>query len=277
MNRKALTILIVAVLAVAGILFYLKSGDMQLALPDQVVEDAIPETPVPQGTPTQPVIAAAAPTAATAPSSAVTLPPLGAPPIVTGDGMYQKNGVGEWVLNDRIMGDKNAPLTIVEYASLTCPHCAHFHAETLPQLKAQYLDTGKAKLVFRAFPFDQIALKATRLAWCVPETQFQGFLETLYKAQENWAHSKDTEAELVKLARLAGLPEDKAKACLADENLGNAIMRTRLLAERDIGIRSTPTFVIHGEKIEGAKTFAEFDNVLSSVAQKAGMAPKAAQ
>ncbi|TAH36052.1 MAG: DsbA family protein [Alphaproteobacteria bacterium] len=166
---------------------------------------------------------------------------------------------------DRVLGNPKAPVAIVEYASLTCPHCAHFHKEILPEIKKNYVDTGLVKLIFRPFPFDGIALKGSIMAYCLPEAQFYPFIDAIYSSQEEWVRGNNPEAELKKIARLAGLTEEKYKECSGEKSaLNKQILETRMKAEKELGISSTPTFLIGGEKIEGAKPFEEFKAVLDN-------------
>src|SRR5438552_9942528 len=106
---------------------------------------------------------------------------------------------------DRILGKADAPITIIEYASLTCPHCAHFDVDVLPKLKEKWIDTGKAKLVFRDFPLDQSALLAATVARCEPSDKFYGFIDALFKTQGEWGAAKDPRAGLQNLAQLGGM------------------------------------------------------------------------
>jgi protein-disulfide isomerase len=173
-------------------------------------------------------------------------------------------------LPDRTLGKANAPVTIIEYASLTCPHCAHFHTETLPQIKAEYIDKGLVKLIFRPFPFDAVALRGSLMAYCLPENQFHGFLTAVFAAQEEWAKAADPGAELRKIARLAGLSDEKLAACEKSPSaLSEAILRARVQGEKDMGVESTPTFFINGETIKGARPFATFKNVIEAELKKA--------
>ncbi len=168
-------------------------------------------------------------------------------------------------LTDRILGDPKAPVTILEYASLTCPHCARFHQETLPLLKKDFIDKGIAKLVFRPYPFDGVALQASMLAYCLPESRFYPFIEALFKSQNEWARSKEPMAEVKKTARLAGLDEAKIESCLDDKNsMSTAVLQFRLDAEKLYGINSTPAFIIGSEKIEGSRGYADFEKAIAA-------------
>ena len=172
-------------------------------------------------------------------------------------------------LSERVLGDPNAPITILEYSSLTCPHCATFHANTLPQLKKDYIDTGKAKLVFRDFPFDRAALQASMLARCSNPERYFGFLDVLFKSQNKWAGASDPAQALAQTGKLAGVGDQQFKECLANEALANKLIERRLEAEQKYQVQSTPTFVIMRgdtiEKVVGAQPIAEFARVIDKL------------
>ncbi len=170
----------------------------------------------------------------------------------------------EKALTERVIGKADAPITIVEYASLTCPHCARFHKETLPKLKTAYIDTGKAKLIFRDFPFDGLALRAAALARCAPQERYFAVLDTLFQQQETWSRAKDPLAAIGNIGKLAGMSQATVDACFKDTKLMDSIVQIRLDGEKQ-GVDSTPTFIIGGKKISGAQPFEEFDKLLKSL------------
>ena len=175
---------------------------------------------------------------------------------------------------DRILGNVNAPVTVEEYISLTCPHCAEFYNTVLPELEKKYVDTGKVRFILRDFPLDGSALKAATIARCMPEDEFYPFISVLYKSQSSWAVLPNPETILIQYAKLGGLSEDKAKACLQDTKLQDAIVAERTDASQKLNIEATPTFILNNgaEKIEGARTTADFsaviDRLLVAVAKK---------
>src|SRR5438477_4608159 len=134
--------------------------------------------------------------------------------------------------DDRILGKPDAPVTIIEYASLTCPHCAAFEKEVLPQLKSEWIDTGKVKLVFRDFPLDASALKAAIVARCAPPERFYGFIGVLFAQQASWAAGADPIPGITRIAKLGGMSEDQVRACLKDDALQNKILAGRLAGEQ---------------------------------------------
>jgi protein-disulfide isomerase len=166
--------------------------------------------------------------------------------------------------DDRILGKPDAPITIFEYASLTCPHCAAFEKEILPQIKSEWIDTGKAKLVFRDFPLDGAALKAAMVARCAPPERFYGFIDMLFTQQASWGISADPAPSLGRLAKLGGMGEEQFQACLKDDALQNKILAGRLAAEKEYGVESTPTFFINGKKVVGVRPDEIFEALKSA-------------
>jgi protein-disulfide isomerase len=168
----------------------------------------------------------------------------------------------EEMLADRVLGNPKAPITIVEYFSMTCSHCARFHNETLPELKKAWIDTGKAKLVMRDFPIDRVALHAAVLARCLGPERYAPFVETLMKTQDTWIKTPDPRQALNTTARLAGLTREKAEACAADTKLVDGILSRQLDAQNKYKVDSTPSFVINEKLYPGAMPFKEFDRIL---------------
>jgi protein-disulfide isomerase len=160
------------------------------------------------------------------------------------------------------LGDAEAPVTIIEYFSLTCPHCAHFATNTLPELKKQYIDTGKVKLVLRDFPLDQIALKAAVIAHCAGDDHYPAFVEEMFKTQASWEGASDPVASLRELAKLGGLTDKDVDACLADKSMENAVLQSRLDAQNTYQIDSTPTFIINDKKYSGDRDIKELAAII---------------
>ena len=169
---------------------------------------------------------------------------------------------------DMVLGDPHAPIEIIEYSSLTCPHCAKFHNETLPRLKAAYIDTGKARLVYRDFPFDRDALYAAAVARCAGRDKYFGFLEVLFRTQTSWARAGDVVAALARIGRLGGLKRQAIDICLDDQALLNGIMASRINGAKEFDISSTPTFIINGEKFEGAQPYERFAEIIERMLAK---------
>lgn len=161
---------------------------------------------------------------------------------------------------DRVLGDVNAPVTIVEYASYTCSHCAHFANTIMADVKAQLVDTGKAKLILREFPLDKIALKASQMARCAPADKYYDLAEVIFRNQERWLKSDNPEQSLMQLGSLAGMDADMMKACMGNAELETAILERMARAQREVKVTSTPTFVFNeGEEIlTGAQPVESF-------------------
>ena len=166
------------------------------------------------------------------------------------------------LLSDRVMGHADAPVTIEEFSSLTCPHCAAFHRETLPKIKTAYIDTGKVKLIYRDFPLGTLAMAAAMVARCGKPDRYFGFLEVLFRGQQSWATSKDPRKELGRVARFANIGKAEFEACLENEALLKGIQGRADDAETRFGIESTPTFLINGVKVAGALPFEDFQTVI---------------
>jgi protein-disulfide isomerase len=170
--------------------------------------------------------------------------------------------------DDRIFGNPDAPITIVEYASLTCPHCAHFANDVLPELKKRWIDTGKAKLVLRDFPLDEPALRAAMIARCAPPDRYYAYVDTFFAAQDKWVMARDYREALARLVKLGGMSKDEFDNCLKNTALENKIVEERLVASKELDVNSTPTFFINGTKFTGAPTVEEFDKVLTDLLAK---------
>jgi len=183
----------------------------------------------------------------------------------------------EKAFSPRAIGKPDAPIKIVEYASLTCSHCAHFHNDVLPELKSKYIDTGKVYLEFREFPLNDPALKATLTARCLPEDKYEGFVNLLFKTQEHWAGGLDYMTSLRQNAKLAGMSDATFDACQADPQMKLKVADSMKAAQEKWKISATPTFVINdgAETISGAQPLAEFERVFRKVSGDAvGEAPK---
>jgi protein-disulfide isomerase len=170
--------------------------------------------------------------------------------------------------DDRILGNPDAPITIVEYASLTCPHCAHFANDVLPEIKKEWIDTGKVKLVLRDFPLDEPALRAAMIARCAPPERYYAFVDTFFAAQEKWVRSTDYREALARLAKLGGMGQAEFDTCTTNTELENKIVEGRLRATQELEVTSTPTFFVNGSKLAGAPTREEFEKILSGLAAK---------
>jgi protein-disulfide isomerase len=165
---------------------------------------------------------------------------------------------------DHVLGDSKAPVTIIEYASLTCPHCAAFDVLTLPELKKKWIDTGKVKLVYRDFPLDQNAAKAAQIAECAGNDRYFAVLDLMFRSQAQWAPAADPVAEVGKTVRIAGMNDSDVKACLANDKIADAVVADFRGGE-SIGVNSTPTLFINGELYRGSRTIEDLDGVLGNL------------
>ena len=170
-------------------------------------------------------------------------------------------------LPDNVVGNPDAPITIIEYSSMTCPHCAAFHKEVLPELKTKYIDAGKVKYILREFPLDNVAVTASMLARCVEPAKYLDFVDLLYTRQEAWAFKDEPLPELQKFAKQIGFTEDRFNQCIADPKALEHINWVRDRGSKDFKVRSTPSFFVNGKRIKGAATIQKFDELISAEAK----------
>lgn len=166
--------------------------------------------------------------------------------------------------SERVLGDPDAPVTIYEYSSLTCPHCANFHTDTLPELKERFIDTGKAKLVYRDFPLDKLSLAGHLIARCAPEPLYFRLMDVLFSEQRKWARADQPLEALMQYARLAGMSDDTINACFQNEALLKNIQDVQQQAQSVYGIDSTPSFVIDGQVLAGNQPVDVFADAIAA-------------
>jgi protein-disulfide isomerase len=164
-------------------------------------------------------------------------------------------------LPDKVLGSDTATVTIVEYASVTCPHCASFHQQTYPALKSKYIDTGKVKLIFREFPTQPapVAIAGFMLARCA-EDRYYPMLDAIFSQQQSW--SQDPYNGFLRIARQAGFTQEKFEACLKDQTLAEQIQGVAQRGNEQFKVESTPTFFINGKKYVGALSIGDLDKIL---------------
>ena len=179
--------------------------------------------------------------------------------------MEELNKVGE--LPENVLGKADAPITIIEYSSMTCPHCAAFHKEVLPALMTKYIDTGKVRYIIREFPLDNVAATAAMLARCVEPAKYFDFVNTLYLRQADWAYKDQPLPELQKFAKQVGFTEERFNTCVRDEKVLKYIEATRDRGNKDFGVRATPSFFVNGKRIKGAATVEKFDELIAAEAK----------
>ena len=188
------------------------------------------------------------------------------PPPVAATAAPSKAALESVQPGDHVLGDPKAPITVIEYASLTCSHCAHFHTQILPEIKKKWIDTGKVKLVYRDFPLDQVAAKAAQIAECAGNDKYFGVIDIIFRGQPQWLTGADPLAELAKPLRIAGLGENEIKACLANDAMSNAVINDYKAGEA-MGVNSTPTLFINGQLYRGSRSVDELDGVFSKLAK----------
>jgi protein-disulfide isomerase len=170
-------------------------------------------------------------------------------------------------LPDMALGPADASVTITEYASMTCPHCAAFNATVFPKIKSEYIDSGKVRYVFREFPLDVKAAAGSMLARCIAKDdagKYFAVVDLLFKQQNDWVMKNTTET-LTRIGKQAGLSEKAVEDCLQDQTLLDKITADRKYADEVLKVNSTPTFFINGEMIKGETSFEEFDKRIKSL------------
>lgn len=158
-------------------------------------------------------------------------------------------------LESKSIGEEKAPIKIIEFASLTCGHCAKFHNEVFPLIKENYIDKGKIFFTYNDFPLDKFALKASVVARCSGNKKFFNFLKVLYNKQKDWTRTKDPFKSLLKIAKLGGLKNDEIKVCVGNKSIEDGLLKQRLKSTKIYDIKATPTLYINGEKYNGDLTF----------------------
>lgn len=164
--------------------------------------------------------------------------------------------------DDIIKGDPNAPVTVIEYASMTCGFCARFHNEIYPEIEERYVDTGKVKFVFRPFPLDPVAARASMLIKCVGPERSEAMIDLLFTSQNTWARQGNPDANLITLASQAALSQADVEACYGDEEHLAWLDRSYQEGAETLNVDSTPTFFINGERVSGVPRIDEFSALI---------------
>ena len=171
-------------------------------------------------------------------------------------------------LPDVVQGKADAPVTIVEYASMTCPHCAHFHATVFPWLVKNYIDTGKAKFILREFPLDPLAAAAFMLARCGGPEKRNAVTDLLFDQQQSWAYNDKPLEALYNSMKLTGMSKDQFDTCLKNQKLQDQVYEVSDRGGKTFGVSATPTFFVNGEKLTGEVTQESLAKMLDPLVAK---------
>ena len=180
--------------------------------------------------------------------------------------IFSKSGIINAKTDEEyFLGNKDAKIIVIEYASMTCTHCANFHKQVYPKIKKNYIDTNKIKFIFRDFPLDKQALFASVLAKCAPKDKYFNFVKLILTNQEKWISNDDTFMnKLRNIGKLAGLNENKINSCFKDEKMVDNIIRTRSIGEEKYNINSTPSLIIN-EKKYSAMSYENFEKIIENL------------
>lgn len=168
-------------------------------------------------------------------------------------------------LPDQAMGEANAPVTVVEYASLSCSHCREFHDKTLPEVKSRFIDTGKVRFIFRDFPLDQFALAGAMIARCAGDEKYFPIVDAFFTQQESLLDAQDPLAWLQNFGKQVGFTQEQLEACLSNRELEDNLLTVRETASGKFGVNSTPTFFFNGKIRRGALTIEEFEKEVEAL------------
>ena len=170
----------------------------------------------------------------------------------------------DYIIADRILGNADAKITIIEYASMTCPHCAKFHTGIFQTLKKEYIEAGKVKFIYRDYPLDRLALAAAMMARCAPKERYYPILDIIFRTQENWAKQADPAEALAQIGLLSGISKNTYNACVANKKIYEGVMKIRNDGGKKFDIQSTPTIIINGKPIKGRITAEKLRLILDS-------------
>lgn len=246
-DRRIVAVLAVLAVIVVGLGMWFGRG----SAPPQVATTPAPSAVAP-ATPAPPSVATPA---------APTTPPGTTPaPAAPNEALPAR-------LAERTLGRADAPVTVIEYFSLTCGHCAAFHRDTMPRVKQELIETGRVRMILRDFPLDGVALAAAQVARSLPPERYEAFVSTLFATQDRWAFNRnaDPREELFRIAALAGMSREQFDAALNDQELARAILERRVQGQQQHNVNSTPTFVIGNQVIPGNIDFGRFSAAVAAV------------
>ena len=202
------------------------------------------------------------------PSILVLLFSLASPGIVSAELKTKKTKPNSFVIEsiiaDRVLGSADAKITVIEYASMTCPHCAEFHSGPFQILKTEYINTGKVRFVYRDFPLDRLALAAAMMARCAPKERYYPIIDIIFRTQENWAKQPNPTDALSQIGLLSGISKKTYKACVGNKEIYEGVMKIRNDGGENFNIQSTPTLIINGKPIKGHLTAEKLRLTLDS-------------
>lgn len=168
-------------------------------------------------------------------------------------------------LEEKALGNKDAKIKMIEFASLTCGHCAKFHNEVMPQIKEKYIKNGDVLFVYNDFPLDKFALKASIIARCSGNKNYFNFLDVFYKKQKDWTRTKDPFKSLLKIAKFGGLKDDDIKVCVGNKSIEDGILKNRLRYTKEYEIKATPTIYFNNKRYEGVLSIEAIEKKIESL------------
>ena len=168
-------------------------------------------------------------------------------------------------LENKTLGKTDAPIKMIEFASLTCGHCARFHNEVMPSIKKKYIDTGKIFFTYKDFPLDKFALKASIISRCSGNEKFFSFLDVFYKKQSSWTRTQDPFKSLIKIAKVGGIKDEDIKVCVSNKSIEDGLLKDRLDSSKKFDITATPTIYLNGEKYNGDLTLEALEFKINSL------------
>ena len=168
-------------------------------------------------------------------------------------------------LEEKSLGKPNAPIKMIEFASLTCGHCARFHNEVMPAIKEKYINNGKIFFIYKDFPLDKFALKASIISRCSGNKNYFSFLDVFYKKQSSWTRSQDPFKSLLKIAKIGGLKDEEIKVCVGNKSIEDGLLKDRLQSSKKYDITATPTIYLNGKKYTGDLTLEALELKINSL------------